>query len=417
MTYLSSFFKDTFLLKKILFLFVGIILFRVIAAVPLPIADTATLANLLSDNALLGVFNLFSGGALSQFSIAMLGVIPYITVSIIIQLLTSVVPTLHSMYHEEGEIGRSKINQWTRMLAIPVSAINAIGILLYFKSQGIFPSLDVFNFIVSVVLIVAGSALVMWIGELITEFGIGNGISLLVFVSIVVNIPTVLNQLVINQLDALTYLLLLVIFFLFVMVSVWMNDADRPVPASYARFGVSQSVVDRRTDTYIPIKVNSVGVISIIFSLTIYSLLQFISRFFQTSDIALVSSMSEKIYNTIAIGWVSASLVFVLTVAFTYFYAPISFNTKKISESLQKQGAFIPSKRPGEETVAYFDTLLYRITLYASVFLAIIAASPYLLTDPGVNTLLITVGGTSLLIIVSVVFDIYKKIYTRISVI
>ena len=413
-----AFFKDIDLLKRFLFLIFALVIFRIIASIPVPQVDTSTLLSLLSGNQLLGVLNIFSGGGLSNFSIGMLGVFPYITVSIVVQLLTVLVPKIHSMYHEEGEIGRKKIGQWTRICSVPVAALNAIGILFYFSSQGVFPSINLFDFITTVIIITAGSVLVMWIGELITEFGIGNGISFIVFAGIVVNIPTIMSQVIISYTQSLLPLYIggAVGIFVLVVLAVWMNEAHRPVPVTYSRYGVSSTGQSQRVDTYIPVKVNPVGVISIIFSLTIVAFLQFLFRYLSNSDISIVSKIGTEVTELFAIGIYYAIPVFLLTMFFTYFHSSIVFNTKKIADNLQKQGAFIPGLRPGEETIKYFDSVLIKVIFYAAMFLSFVAAIPFAVTSSTTSTVLYAVGGTGLLIIVSVVIDIMTKVRNRLEV-
>ncbi len=414
-TSLRLFFTDPVLLKKFIAVIIGLLLFRLLAAVPVPQIDAATIGALLYQNQLLGVFNIFSGGGLSNFSIAMLGVFPYITVAIIVQLLTVVSPKIHSLYHEEGEVGRKRIGQWTRIATVPVAVMNAIGILMYFQSQGIIPDLGTADFALSVLFVTAGSVLTMWVGELITEFGIGNGISFIVFAGIVVNIPTLMTQVVATYTTALLPIYILggigiVVGFL---IAVWMNEADRPVPITYARYGIGHGTGTRQVETYIPVKVNPVGVLSIIFALTVAAFLQYLFRFLSGNDISVIASVSARVAEILASGYYYAIVVALLTLFFTYFHAPIVFNTKKIADNIQKQGAFIPGIRPGEDTVAYFSAVLKHIIFYAAVFLTAVAAIPFLVTGSTAGTFLFAIGGTGALIIVSVVLDVYRKTSTR----
>ena len=416
-TGLKIFFTDPSLLKRFAAVIIGLLLFRLIAAIPVPQIDAATLGTLLYENQILGVFNIFSGGGLSNFSIAMLGVFPYITVAIIAQLLTVVSPRIHSMYHEEGEIGRKKIGQWTRIATVPVAIVNAIGILFYFQSQNVIPQLSYADFSLCVLFVVTGSMLAMWIGELITEFGIGNGISFIVLAGIVVNIPTLTTQAVATYSVSLIpiYILATIGAAIGCMLAVWMNEADRPVPITYARYGVGHGSESRRVETYIPVKVNPVGVLSIIFALVITAFFQYVFTFLSNSSSAIISAIGEQASEIIANGYYYAIPVAVMTVFFTYFHAPIVFNTKKIADNIQKQGAFIPGIRPGEDTIQYFNKVLRRIICYAAVFLAAVAAVPFLVTGSTAGTFLFAVGGTGALIIVSVVLDVYRKTSTRIS--
>ena len=416
-TSLKLFFTDSVLTKKFLAVIIGLILFRLLASIPMPQIDEATLGTLLFQNQLLGVFNIFSGGGLSNFSIAMLGVFPYITVSIIVQLLTVVSPRIHSMYHEEGEIGRKKIGQWTRIATVPVATLNAIGILAYFQSQQVIPQLLPSDFAISVLFIVAGSMLTMWVGELITEFGIGNGISFIVFAGIVVNIPTLLTQAYVTFSASLvpTYVLGVIGIIIGIMLAVWMNEADRPVPITYARYGIGHGSGARRVETYIPIKVNPVGVLSIIFALVVAAFFQYLFRYAGASDISWLSTAGTSVTEILANGYYYAIPVALLTFFFTYFHSPIVFNVKKIADNIQQQGAFIPGIRPGEDTIAYFSNILKRIICYAAVFLTAVAIIPFLVTGSTAGTFLFAVGGTGALIIVSVVLDVYRKTASRIA--
>lgn len=414
---LVLFFKDGFLLKKLAAVVVGLIIFRALASIPIPSIDATAVSGLLLQNQLLGVFNIFSGGGLSNFSIAMLGVFPYITVSIVFQLLTIAFPPLYSMYNEEGEIGRKKFGQWIRIFTVPVTIINSIGILLYFSSQNIIPVLDPQTFITTVVIVTAGSILTMWVGELITEFGIGNGISFIVFAGIIVNLPTLSNQALLTYSQALLPLYILGGFaaLLFVAVTIWINEADRPVPVTYAREGVRYGSSERRAETYIPVKVNPVGVLSIIFSLTVVAFFAFVFRFASASSVPFVKIIGDSTSEFLANGYYYAIPVAFLTIFFTYFHAPIVFNTKKMATNLQKQGAFVPGLRPGEETSVYFNKVLKHILFYAVAFLTLVAVVPYLVTGSVSGTFLFAIGGTGLMIIVSVVLDVYRKINSRLS--
>ena len=411
-----KFFTDGYLLKRYFAILVGLIIFRLLATVPVPGIDSSTVATLLSSNHFLGVFNIFSGGGLSNFSIVMLGVFPYITVSIVGQLLTVVFPQLHSLYHEEGEIGRKKFNQWTRVATVPVALLNSIGILFYFQAQQVIPQLALADFATTVIIVVAGALLLMWVGELITEFGIGNGISLIVFAGIVVSLPVVLQQAVSSYTSELLpiYIGGGVGAFILIAVAVWMNEADRPVPVTYSRYGVGYGAGERRVETYIPIKINPAGVLPIIFSLTVGAFLQFVFRWLSEKG-WFISEYTQYAHEFLANGYYYAIVVGLLTLFFTYFHAPIVFNTKKIAENLSKQGAFVPGLRPGEETIKHFDTVLNRILFYAAIFLVFIAIIPYIITGSTAGTFLFSIGGTGILIVVSVVLDIYRKTSARIT--
>ena len=415
---LKAFFTDSVLLKKYAAVIIGLAVFRLIASIPIPQIDESTISALLYQNQLLGAFNVFSGGGLSNFSIAMLGVFPYITVSIVVQLLTVVSTRIHSLYNEEGEIGRKKIGQWTRIVTVPVATLNAIGILYYLQSQGAITSMPLPDFAMSVLFIVTGTILAMWIGELITEFGIGNGISFIIFAGIVINIPTLITQLVTTYSPALitSYAIGVIGIIVGFMVAVWMNEADRPIPVTYARYGIGYGSNERRAKTYIPIKVNPVGVLSIIFALTVMAFIQFGFTFLgDLEGGGMLQSVGAYIGELLTNGFYYAIPVALLTLFFTYFHAPIVFNTKKIAENLQNQGAFIPGIRPGEDTEIYFTKVLKHIIFYAAVFLVAVAALPYLITGSTAGTFIFAIGGTGALIIVHIVLDVYRKTKERLS--
>ena len=349
---IKAFFTDTYLLKKYAAVIVGLVIFRMIASVPVPQIDESTVSALLYQNQLLGAFNVFSGGGLSNFSIAMLGVFPYITVSIVVQLLTVVSKKIHSLYHEEGEIGRRKIGQWTRMVTVPVSTLNAIGILYYLQSQGAITGMSVPDFALSVLFVVAGTMLTMWIGELITEFGIGNGISFIIFAGIVVNIPALVTQMVTTYSPALitSYIFGALGILLGCMVAVWMNEADRPVPITYARYGIGYGSGERRAKTYIPVKVNPVGVLSIIFALTVMAFFQYGFTFLgELEGGGILQSVGSQVSGLLANGFYYAIPVAILTLFFTYFHAPIVFNTKKLQRTCRIKAllflACVPEKK------------------------------------------------------------------------
>ena len=293
-----------------------------------------------------------------------------------------------------------------------------MGILYYLQTQGAVTNLTAPDFALSVLFIVAGTVLTMWIGELITEFGIGNGISFIIFASIVVNIPTLITQMVTTYSPDLivSYTLGAIGILIGCMVAVWMNEADRPIPITYARYGIGYGSGERRAKTYIPIKVNPVGVLSIIFALTVMAFFQYGFKFLSGLEgWGVVQSISTHIDGLLANGFYYAIPVAILTLFFTYFHAPIVFNTKKIAENLQNQGAFIPGVRPGEETETYFNTVLKHILLYAAVFLVAVAALPYMITGSTTGTFIFAISGTGALIIVHIILDVCRKTKERIG--
>ena len=405
---------DSLILKKFLFLIFGLVIFRLLASIPIPELSSDTLASIVSQSQILGVFNLFSGGGLANFSIAMLGVFPYITVAIILQLLLPVFPALNSMYNEEGEAGRAKVNFWIRVVTIPVAMWQAVGLLFYFKSQNII-AITLSELIIAVILITAGAMLTMWIGELMTQYGIGNGISLIVFAGIVVNIPSIINQAVIafNISAAPIYVAIAIGLFIAVMFAVWINEAERPIPATHSRHGASTIASSQKVETYIPIKVNPVGVLPLIIGITLMAFILFAFRKMSLAENMYFKEIGIFISDILANGYYYAIPVVFLTVYFTYVLAETIISPHKIAKSLQTRGAFIPGIRPGEETEKYIYEIINRVIFYSAVFFSFIAALPFLVTGSSASTLLFSIGGTGLIIIVSIVIDIYKRIKIR----
>ena len=410
-------FADKSLRRRIIFTLAALAVFRVLAAIPTPGIDTAQLASLLQSNQLLGLFNVFSGGGLSHLSIVMLGVGPYITGSIIMQLLTILSPRLKALYQEEGEAGRKKFSQYSRLLTVPLAAVQGFGFLILLENQGVLPHLGIFALVINLAVVIAGSVFLMWIGELVTEFGIGNGLSLIIFAGIVANLPSTVGQLWIQlQSDpslATTYLAFAVAAVIVIYGVVVVTEAERPIPVTYAK-RVRGMKVYGGTSTYLPLRVNQAGVIPIIFALSLLLFPQMIfSALAKLSNTAIVSfaNMGLGLFNN---PWFYASLYFLLVFAFTYFYTAVTFDPHTLATNLQKNGAFIPGVRPGDPTSAYISSVLTRITLVGAIFLGLIAVLPMLGRAISGNTTF-AIGGTALLIVVSVVLDVAKKVDAQIS--
>ena len=407
--------RDTNLRNRILFVIAALLLFRVLAAIPVPGIDTVALSNFFANNQFLGLLNLFSGGGLSSLSIIMLGVGPYITASIIMQLLTVMSPRLKAMYHEEGEAGRKKVAQWSRLATVPLAVIQGFGFIILLQRNAIIPDLGSFELITNLIVITAGSVLITWIGELISEFGIGNGVSLIIFAGIVAGLPTALQQL------QFTYtpdqLPLYIGFAVAAIVITWgvvvVNEAERPIPVTYAK-QTRGSKTYGGVSTYLPIRVNQAGVMPIIFALSILLFPQMIINFLVNVDNATVQRISEFILNIFNNQWFYAIAYFVLVFLFTYFYTAITFDPDNLSKSLQRGGAFIPGVRPGQSTHDYIAKIVTRLTLIGALFLGVIAVLPLVLQSvTGITSL--AIGGTGLLIAVSVVIDLVKKVEAQIS--
>lgn len=414
-------FRDPILRKRIGFTVLALVVFRLLATIPMPGIDAANLERLLANSQLLGFLNIFSGGGLSNLSIMMLGVGPFITASIIIQLLTMIFPKWKAMLHDEGEAGRQKLSHISRLLGAPLAIIQAIGFIILFQSQGVLPQLTTAAFVVNVIVIAAGSMLLMWIGELISEFGIGNGVSLIIFAGIVSRLPMSLVQTYQKiaaggTADIPFYLIALLIAILAVAGVVYVTEAERSVPVTYAK-QVRGSKVYGGTSTYLPLRLNQSGVIPIIFALSILLFPQIIaSALSQWTTHATLQGFGTWLKIALANQLVYGILYFVLVVLFTYFYTAVTFDPKQIAENLQRSGAFIPGVRPGEHTELYVGNIVTRITLVGALFLGFVAILPLIIQafSPSADRS-VAVGGTALLIVVSVVLDLLKKIDAQVS--
>jgi len=407
-------FKDPQIRKRLFFLLSALFIFRVFSAVPIPAIDQAQLSTLLANNQFLGLLNLFSGGGLSSLSIIMLGVGPYITASIGMQLLTTTVPQLKSMYHEEGEAGKRRFSQISRLITVPLALIQAFGFLVFLQQQGLLGNLSIIELAFNAVIVAAGSVLIMWIGELISEFGIGNGISIIIFAGIVASLPTTIQQLAFTYTPALlpTYIAFAAASVAVTAGVVAISEAERPIPITHskqARAGASGGI-----STYLPLKVNQAGVMPIIFALSILLFPQFLFGYLAGVDNAMLANFGAQATALFQNSLFYSSFYFFLVVFFTYFYTAITFDPQSISENLQKSGAYVPGVRPGEATEKHIGIVLGRITFIGALFLGAIAVLPLIMQGITGNPNL-AIGGTALLITVSVVLDLIKKIDAQVS--
>jgi preprotein translocase subunit SecY len=410
---------DSTLRNRILFVFGALLAFRFLAAIPVPGVSAAALETFFNQSAagqFLGLFNILSGGGFSSVSIVMLGVGPYITASIVMQLMTVLIPRLKEMYQEEGDSGRQRFTMYSRYLTVPLAFIQAFGFLLLLQQNGIVPALTLIGFMTNVTVIAGGSILLMWIGELISEFGVGNGVSLLIFAGIIAGIPAALSQTIfafdVSQLPA--YLGFLAAGVVIMGGVVFISEAERPIPVTYAR-RVRGNRVLGGISTYLPLRVNQAGVMPIIFALSFLLFPQMIATFLSHVSITWVASGASKVVAWLADQWVYGILYFLLVVVFTYFYTAITFEPHQIAKNLQKNGAFIPGVRPGQTTADYLGNIITRITLVGALFLGLLAILPLILRGiTGITSL--TIGGTALLIVVSVVLDLVKKIDAQTSI-
>ena len=416
-------FKDPILRKRIGFTILALVIFRVLAAIPIPSVNPATLSSLLNSSQLFGFLNIFSGGGLSNLSIVMLGVGPFITGSIIIQVLTMVFPKWKALMHEEGEAGRNKLSQYSRLLAVPLGILQGIGYLILFETQNVLPHLSAFAFTENVIIVTGGSILLMWLGELISEFGIGNGVSLIIFAGIVARMPLAFVQ----NVSKLTgpgaaanlpfYIIVLAIAVLAVAGVVYVTEAERSVPVTYAK-QVRGNKVYGGASTYLPLRLNQSGVIPIIFALSILLFPQIIFKALaKWAAYPLIASWSQSLALLLTPpSWFYGVFYFLMVVLFTYFYTAVTFDPQMISENLQQSGAFIPGVRPGEHTRDHLANIVTRITLVGAIFLGCVAILPLVIQglSPD-NTQSFAVGGTALLIVVSVVLDLLKKVDAQVA--
>lgn len=406
---------DISLRKKVLFVLFALIVFRLLSAIPIPGIDALELSRFLSNNQFFGILNIFSGGGLSNLSIIMLGVGPYITSSIIMQLLTIMIPALKKIYHEEGEAGRKRFAQYSRLLTVPLAAIQGFALLAILESQNILINLTAFDRILNLIIVVAGSMLLMWIGELVSEFGIGNGVSLVIFAGIVATLPSQVSQLIftfeVSQIPL--YLLFAVVGIIVIAAIVLVTEAERPIPVTYAK-RVRGAKMYGGGSTYLPLRVNQAGVIPIIFALSILLFPQMIGTFLARFSNEILVKISQVLISFTQTSVLYAVLYFILVFLFTYFYTAVTFDPEALSTNLQKNGAFIPGIRPGASTSEYISKVLTRITLLGATFLGFIAILPLIMQHiTGIAAL--ALGGTSVLIVVSVVLDLMKKVDAQIS--
>ena len=406
-------FKIKELRNKVLFVLGLLVVFRVIANIPVPGVDLTKLSGFFANNQLFGLINIFTGGALSHFSIAMLGLGPYITATIILQLLTMIFPALKEMYHESGSEGRRKFNQYGRIITVPLAALNAYGMIALYRSQGIVLFSSSLSLLTSIIVISAGSVFLMWLGELITEKGIGNGVSILIFAGIIARIPTDLRQMVATYTPQQipTYIAFLLVAIIVIAGVVLINEGQRNIPIAYAK-RVRGRKMFGGFSTHLPLRVNQAGVIPIIFALSIMLFPGMIAKFFTGSSNATIANAANFVGNIFQNQTFYAIVYFILVVVFTFFYTAVTFDPKAISENIQKQGGFVPGIRPGENTATLFNHILNRITLVGALFLGVIAVLPTVITQAtGISNL--AIGGTAVLIVVSVVLETMKQVESQ----
>ncbi len=403
-------FKSKELRQKLLITAFIFLVFRIFAHVPIPGVNLIKLRSLFSQSEFLGLLDIFSGGTLANFSVMAIGLNPYINASIILQLLTMVFPKLEEL-SKEGEYGQEKINQYTRLLTIPLAAIQAVGMYALLKSQNIIGLLPPLTLISMVVTMSTGTILLMWFGELISEFGVGNGISLLIFAGIVGRLPVVAGQAftIVNQEMLINAVIFIFLALLVVAGIVFINEAVRQVPVHYAKRIRGNRMYGGST-TYLPLRLNQAGVIPIIFAVSIVLIPSLVGKFvalIPNKFLAGIAGGIVAVFNTNGI--VYNLVYFLLVIGFTYFYTAVTFNPQKIAGEIQKYGGFIPGIRPGSPTAQYLNYILTRITLAGAIFLGLVAILPALMKQAtGIASL--TIGGTGILIVVAVVLETVKSI-------
>ncbi len=408
-------FGDRAIRNRIFFTLFVLVVFRFMSIIPIPGIDTLRLEQFLSGNDFFGLLNIFSGGGLSNLSIIMLGVSPYITASIVMQLLTVMFPKMKEMYQEDGEAGRRKFSQYSRLLTVPLAIMQGFAFTTLLQNQGILARLEPFELAVNLLVISAGSLLLMWLGELITEFGVGNGLSLIIFAGIVSALPSELGKLFFafdpSQLPA--YIGFALVSLIVIWAVVLITEAERPIPVTYAK-QVRGNRVYGGVSTYIPLRVNQAGVMPIIFALSILLFPQMLVQFLANVNNDIVKNISAKVLDLLANQLFYGVIYFFLVFIFTYFYTAVTFDPDSISKGLQRGGAFIPGIRPGVSTSAYISKILLSLTMVGALFLSIIAVLPLVMKAvTGINA--VAIGGTSLLIVVSVVIDLVRKVDAQIS--
>ena len=405
--------------KKILFSIGFIVLYRIGSYIPLPGIPFEGLVSQFetADGGManaMALLNLFSGGALSYVSLFSLGIMPYITASIIMQMMQAVIPSLRTLA-KEGETGQRRITQYTRYLTIVLSLVNAIGYLLLFKSAsyGIsFANMGVPEALVDIMVVfgfVVGSLLIMWLGELITQHGIGNGMSLIIFANIMSRLPqAIFSSIEYNSYGELFTILIILVILIVIPPIIFVERGQRRIPVQYAKRVVGRRVMGGQT-TYLPIKVNTAGVIPIIFASSLLYIPAQIAVFFP--NVAWIQAFS----NAVSAGWLNWLLSLLLIVFFAYFYTAMVFNPDDTADNLRKQGGFIPGVRPGAATARYIKDVLNRITLPGAIFLALVAVVPSILFYFTDNTLIQAFGGTSILIMVGVALDTMSKVESQLK--
>lgn len=399
--------------RKLLFTAGIILIYRVLAHIPAAGVDRTALNQLFNQSQILGLLDIFSGGTLANFSLIALGLGPYINASIIMQLLTMVFPKLEDL-SKEGEYGRELINQYTRLLTVPISILQGFGMYALLRNSQIIPNLDPISLIALIVTMTVGTMIAVWLGELITEFGVGQGVSLLIFAGIVGRLPVALGQtaITLDTLNPFNVLVFVVVSLLVVAGIVFMNEASRNITVQYAR-RIRAGKVYGGQSTHLPLRVNQAGVIPIIFAISLVLIPSLAGRFLEQIPNPQVANIARSVTAFMTpTGWAYNIIYFLLVIGFTYFYTAVVFNPQKIADEIKKYGGFIPGIRPGTATSEYLNTILNRITLAGAVFLGVIAILPAI-AQAVFQIPSLSLGGTGILIVVSVVLETTKDLQSQ----
>ncbi len=406
--------KTKELRNSLLFVLLMLVIFRIAAHIPAPGIDAKALEDVFSKNQFLGLLNIFSGGTLKNFSVVAMGVMPYITASIIFQLLGMIIPSMEEMQKEEA--GRQKINQWTRLLTVPLGFFQAYGLILLLSRQGQFFVDSRMSMIVfAMISMTAGTIFLMWLGELISEKHVGNGISIIILAGIVAGLPTTLSQSlsVYDKSQMVTLILFIAVVIATVIGIVIMNEAQRNIPVQYARH-VQGSRLSGGSSSHIPLRLNMGGVIPIIFAISIILFPTVLAQFFVNAKTEALRTAATTVLQLFQNQLFYGIAYFALVFLFTYFYSAVIFRPEQVAENIQKQGGFIPGIRPGKHTADFLSWVTNRLLLLGASFLSIIAVLPLLVQHFTGNASLV-IGGTSILIIVAVVIDSVKQIEAQLT--
>jgi preprotein translocase subunit SecY len=422
MNYFKRIFQAPGLRKKIFFVIFCLAVFRIAAHITVPGVDVTALQGLFEQNELLGAFSILTGGSLENFSIVLMGLTPYINASIIMQLMTVVIPRLEEL-SKEGEQGRNKINSYTRWLTFPLAFLQSYGMILLLNKSAsaggaeLIPGVENLNVILPIMITIsAGTLFLMWLGEMMTEKGIGNGISLLIFASIVSGIPPILGQTLgiaqFDQTKLIPFVILLAITVALTIFVVLVTEGARQIPVNYgSRAGT------RGAQSALPIRINQAGMIPIIFAVSLVTFPTIIAQFLQNSLNPTVKAISDFILanlNGAAPGFLYILLYLLLIIAFTYFYVSITFDPVKIADNIQKRGGFVPGIRPGRETAEFLGGVSSRLNLWGGLFLGFVAVLPIILTkffaSQSFGSVPLLISGAGLIIVVGVVLELIRQI-------